>query len=164
LAALVLFFSGCTNWTTDVNNSGPKILPIDAAGLTQFIDRQRGKIVLVDFWATWCTPCVQLFPHTVEIHKRWANRGLLVAAVSLDDPSDEPIVRRFLGEKGADFANFISLFGASSQSAEDFDIQGGAIPYLRIYDRQGKPLKTFGGDRPVNPKEIDRAVEEALRS
>jgi thiol-disulfide isomerase/thioredoxin len=142
---------------------GEKIQSIDAAGLARFVDQHPGKVVLVDFWATWCPPCVQLFPHTVELSKRWADRGLVVAAVSLDDPSDEHAVRRFLAEKGADFQNFIGPFGPSGQSAEEFNITGGGIPFLRIYDRQGNPLKTFGGTKPVNPQEIDQALEEALK-
>jgi thiol-disulfide isomerase/thioredoxin len=161
---LALFLVGYFAWTTLINRSLPeKIIPqIDADGLTQFVDQHRGKVVLVDFWATWCVPCMQLFPHTVELHHRWSQRGLVVAGVNLDDPSDESVVRRILAEKGADFPNFISRFGASGQSAEAFDIKGGAIPFLRIYDRQGKLFKTLGGDNPVNPQAIDQAVEEAL--
>ena len=161
---LALAVLGCNGFTGNMDSSGEKLQPIDADGLAQFVDQHPGKVVLIDFWATWCRPCVQMFPHTVELHRRWANRGLVVAAVSLDDPSDESIVRRFIAEKGADFPNFISRFGASAQSAEAFDITGSSIPFLRIYDRQGKLYKTLGGDKPVDPKEIDQAVEEAVNS
>jgi len=143
---------------------GEKLQLIDADGLAQFVDQHRGKVVLIDFWATWCPPCLQLFPHTVELHKRWADRGLVVAAVSLDDPSDDSTVRRFLAAKGADFTNFISRFGTSGQSAEEFNITGGGIPFLHIYDRHGKLLKTLGGDKPVDPQKIDQTIEEALNS
>ncbi|MGA2797062.1 MAG: TlpA disulfide reductase family protein [Thermoguttaceae bacterium] len=159
---LALALLGCTAINGCVKSSGEKMQPIDAVGLAKFVDQHPGKVVLIDFWATWCPPCVQLFPHTVELHKRWADRGLVVAAVSLDDPSDESVVRRFLAEKGADFPNFISRFGASAQSAEAFDITGSSIPYLRIYDRHGKLYKTLGGDKPVDPKEIDQILEEVL--
>ena len=134
---------------------------IDAAGLTQFVGEHQGKVVLVDFRATWCQPCVQLFPHTVELDRRWADRGLAVVGVNLDDPSDESYVRRFLAQKGADFPNFISRFGASPQSVEAFDVTGSAIPFIRIYDRQGKVFKTLGGDKPVDPQQIDQAVKGA---
>jgi thiol-disulfide isomerase/thioredoxin len=153
---------GCNALTGNMESSGEKLQPIDAEGLAQFVDQHPGKVVLIDFWATWCPPCVKMFPHTMELHKRWTDRGLTVAAVSLDDPSDESLVRRFLAEKGADFPNFISRFGPSSQSAEAFDITGSGIPFLRIYDRQGKLVKTLGGDKPVDPQEIDQAVEEAI--
>ncbi len=128
------------------------------------LNEHPGKVVLVDFWATWCPPCVQLFPHTVELDKRWGDQGLMVVGVNLDDPSDESVVRRFLAQKGANFPNFMSRFGASAQSAEAFEIPGSAIPFLRIYDRRGKLAKTFGGDKPVDPQEIDQAVEEAISS
>ena len=105
---------------------------------------------------------MELFPHTVEIHQRWADQGLAVLGISLDDPSDESTVRRFLTEKKADFSNFISRYGPSAQSAGVFNIEGGGIPYIRLYDRQGNPLRSFGGDKPVYPQEIDQAVQEAL--
>jgi thiol-disulfide isomerase/thioredoxin len=163
---LILLLVGYIAWAMliQVLTPGEKTQPIDANGLAQFVDRNQGKVVLIDFWATWCPPCVQLFPHTVELHKRWAQRGLVVATVSLDDPSDDSAVRRFLAGKGADFPNFISRFGASGRSAEAFDIPGGAIPFLRIYDRNGKPLISLGGDKPVDPQLIDQAVEAALNS
>ena len=150
--------AGCAESSTE------KMQSIDAAGLAQFVGEHPGKVVLVDFWATWCPPCVQLFPHTVELHKRWADRGLAVVGVNLDDPSDESYVRRFLAQKGADFPNFISRFGASAESAKAFDIRGDGIPFIRIYDRQGKIFKTLGGDKPVDPEQIDQAVEDALNS
>jgi thiol-disulfide isomerase/thioredoxin len=164
LSFLALAVLGCYGNIGNTESSGEKLRPIDAEGLAQFVNQHPGKAVLVDFWATWCPPCVQMFPHTVELHKRWADRGLTVAAVSLDDLSDESVVRRFLANKGADFPNFISRFGPSVQSADAFDITGGGIPFLRIYDRQGKLYKTLGGDKPVDPKEIDQAVEEAINN
>jgi thiol-disulfide isomerase/thioredoxin len=153
---------GCSARTGNTEFPSEKVQSIDADGLAQFIEQHRGKVVLIDFWATWCPPCVQLFPHNVELHKRWADRGLAVAAVSLDDPSDESVVHRFLAEKGADYPNYISCFGAGEKSVRAFDIQGGGIPFIRIYDRQGKLIYTLGGDKPVDPREIDYAVEQAL--
>jgi thiol-disulfide isomerase/thioredoxin len=140
------------------------IIPkIDAAELKQFVDQQQGKIVLIDFWATWCPPCVRLFPHTVELHKKWSADGLAVAAVSLDNPDEASLVMRFLEAKGADFPNFISRYGPGGQSSEEFNIVGGGIPFLQIYNRQGKLIKTLGGDRPIDPLEIDQAVQDALK-
>jgi len=111
---LALALLGCTAINGCLESSGEKMQPIDAAGLAQFVDQHPGKVVLIDFWATWCPPCVQMFPHTVELSNRWADRGLVVAAVSLDDPADESVVRRFLAEKGAYFPNFISRFGQAA--------------------------------------------------
>jgi thiol-disulfide isomerase/thioredoxin len=161
---LTLALTGCITINGCTKPPGEKLPLTDAAGLAQFVDAHRGRVVLVDFWATWCPPCVQMFPHTVELDKKWGDRGLTVVGVSLDDPTDESYVRKFLGQKEAKFSNFISRFGASAESVQAFDITGSGIPFIRIYDRQGKPLKTLGGDKPVDPDEIDRTVEEALTS
>jgi thiol-disulfide isomerase/thioredoxin len=161
---LTLFFVGCSARTKNMEMATENILRIDSAGLTEFVSQHRGSVVLIDFWATWCTPCVKLFPHNVELYERLADRGLMVAGVSLDDPDDHSAVNQFLTVKGAKFPNFISPYGASPQSIEEFKITGGGLPFLHIYDRQGKLIKTLGGDKPVDPQEIDLAVEEALNS
>ncbi len=129
----------------------------------EVLDQKRGQVVLVDFWATWCGPCVKLFPHTVELHERFAEKGLVVIAVSLDDPDDRDSVREFLQEKGATFDNFISSYGIGPQAFEAFAIEDGALPHFQLYDREGKLQRTFSsGASPLSPKEIDRAVEQLL--
>src|SRR5450759_4338767 len=62
---------------------------IDAGQLAQIVQKHRGQVVLIDFWATWCDPCRQLFPHTVALHRQYAARGLSVITVSLDREGDE---------------------------------------------------------------------------
>ena len=62
----------------------------------------RGKVVVLDFWATWCKPCVASMPHLSQMQQRYAGRGLVVVGVSMDDlgPSD---VRRFADDLGVKF-------------------------------------------------------------
>ncbi|HEY2159029.1 MAG TPA: TlpA disulfide reductase family protein, partial [Isosphaeraceae bacterium] len=47
------------------------------------------KLTMVDLWATWCVPCKENFPHVVEMHKKYADKGLAVVSLCLDDP-DQP--------------------------------------------------------------------------
>ena len=63
---------------------------IDEDELAEAIASHRGKVVLVDFWATWCLACTELFPHTVALHHRFADDGLVVLSVSFDDPESRP--------------------------------------------------------------------------
>jgi thiol-disulfide isomerase/thioredoxin len=133
---------------------------IDSQQLDRLVESHRGRVVLVDFWATWCPPCVALFPHTVELSRRYADRGLSVLTVSLDDPGDEAAVGRFLAEHEATTTeNFLARNGASSQTVAEFEIEGGSIPCLKVYDRHGELRATISGNY---PDEIDRAVEEWL--
>jgi thiol-disulfide isomerase/thioredoxin len=163
LALLLFCIIGCSSHTSPDQSSwtGDSIPLIDAKDLNQLLDQNRGKVVLVDFWATWCPGCLKLFPHTVELYKRLSDKGLMVVGISLDDQSDRVSVKSFLSMTNPAFPNYISRFGTSSQSVDTFNIEGG-LPYLRLYDRQGKVLQSFGGDKPILTLDIDDAVEEAL--
>jgi thiol-disulfide isomerase/thioredoxin len=134
----------------------------DAAHLKELIAKEKGKIVLVDMWATWCGPCVDQFPHTVDLHNKHKDNGLAVIAVSFDDladPTAESRVRKFLDEVHADFPVMISEYDIS-ESIDDFEMRG-SIPEYRLYDREGNLLKLF--EEGVSAQAIDVAVKEALR-
>lgn len=136
------------------------IRDIDAPGLARTLERHRGEVVLVDFWATWCGPCVALFPHTVELHEQFRGRGLAVITVSLDDPANRSAVRAFLASRGAGMENYLSTYGVGSAAFEAFGIDDGAIPCVRLYDRRGKLHRTFAaGGKPIDAEAMEQAVE-----
>src|SRR5438045_8126486 len=56
----------------------------DAKALDELIARHQGQVVLVDYWATWCGPCVENFPHTVALAKKYRSQGLATIAVNFD--------------------------------------------------------------------------------
>jgi thiol-disulfide isomerase/thioredoxin len=159
LAVLVIVSSGMLGCRRDPDP--PTLQIVDKAGFAEVLAKHRGRVVLVDFWATWCEPCVELFPHTVELHRRLADRGLVVISMSLDDPDNEQAVQKFLIEQGATFENYLSQYGTGSESSEAFDLTG--VPHLKLYDREGRLHKTFPAPgQSIDPSEIDRAVEELL--
>ncbi len=150
------------------NAEQPDIAPItlvvaDAQQYAEVIRKHKGKIVLVDFWATWCTPCVKQFPHTVELSKKYAGE-VAVVSVSLDVPeTDQARVLKFLKNRGAAFDNLISALGAGEASAEAFDIESG-VPHYKIYDREGQLFAAFSADpdSPPLPEMIDLKLHELL--
>ncbi len=97
------------------------LTPIDNRGLAEAVARHQGKVVLVDFWATWCAPCVKLFPRTVELQQRLADRGLVVISVSMDNTESREAVRRFRAPAGprsrTSSANMVSARRGSRPSA-----------------------------------------------
>ncbi len=148
--------------TVTVSLATPKEL--DAA-----IKKHKGQVVLVDFWATWCIPCIKNFPHTVEWQKEYGDKGLAVISVSMDDPEEETqepakSVLDFLKNQNATFTNFQSKLGGDEDAMKAFDVAGGAIPFYKIYDKTGKLTKTFGVDpcNPFGPEDIEAAIKQAL--
>jgi thiol-disulfide isomerase/thioredoxin len=118
----------------------PQILPVDEARLKQLVGEFEGKVVVLNFWATWCTPCMKEFPDLLRLRKTYRDRGLRLIFVSADDPK-KPLtqVSAFLRRMKVDFPTYIkkttddevfinSVFGGWS----------GAIPATFIYNRQGK--------------------------
>ncbi len=140
---------------------------VDGAGLESVIAGHRGKIVLVDFWATWCAPCMAQFPHTVELGRRFGEQGLVVVSMSLDDPDDYDDVLEFLAEQGAGFDNLLSKYGVGSRTMEEFDLRGD-IPLYRLYDRSGNLRYQFssmpdGLQRGEPLANLDAIVAQVLR-
>lgn len=143
------------------------VTPVDRRSLESTIAEFKGKVVLVDFWATWCLPCVEQLPHTLDLGRRLADRGLVVITVSCDEPADAEQVTKFLTSKQAAGAtNLISQFGGSSKSMEEFEIATGAVPFYKLYDRTGKLQQTFGikpsAKKQYTSADIDAAIENLL--
>jgi len=112
----------------------------DLARLEQRISGERGRVVVVNFWATWCEPCREEFPDFIELQHRHAARGLLVLAVSLDAPSERDTeVKKFLAEMRPVFPVLIKTAGDPDVFINAIDPRWtGSLPATLIYDRSGK--------------------------
>jgi thiol-disulfide isomerase/thioredoxin len=150
------------------NSSAPvTIQVVDKAGYEAIIHKHAGKVVLVDFWATWCIPCKKLFPHTVHLHDEFSGQGLAVVSVSLDDAEAEAEALAFLKKSHATFDNLRVKSGGSDETFEAFEIASGAIPHFKLYDRSGKLHRVFdvdpSADKQFTAKDIEQAVKELLK-
>ena len=126
----------------------------------------KGKVVLVDFWATYCRPCRQQFPHTVELHNKLADQGLVVLSMSCDDEENHEAALKFLTKSQARFTNLRSAPGASDETFNAYDIDSGALPHYKLYDRKGKLRQTFALDpaakKQFTSEDVQAKVEELL--
>jgi thiol-disulfide isomerase/thioredoxin len=121
----------------------------------------RGRVVVVDVWATWCAPCLERFPRMVELNRRWKDQGVSFVSLSVDNREDRQAVdeaRRFLVGVGAIFDNYL-LDENVLRGLQMLDL--GGIPAVLIYDREGRLRHKLTGDDP-NRQFTDQDVEQAV--
>jgi thiol-disulfide isomerase/thioredoxin len=148
---------------------GSRVALVDGSNqtLADWIAKHHGKVVLVDFWATWCGPCVKEFPHLVELSNKHRDAGLAVISVSMNEPKDRPSVLAFLERQKADFENLLPEYGAGSKFLEAFDLRGD-VPFYKLYDSKGVLRFSFSDDPSgiencESIEKIDSRVEALLK-
>jgi len=106
----------------------------DVDGNVVSSDQFKGKVVVIDFWATWCPPCKAEIPGYVALQKKYAADGLVIIGISKDDESSDraAMVRKFMAEKGM---NYTVVFSTDEVDAAFGGID--AIPTTFIVDRDG---------------------------
>jgi thiol-disulfide isomerase/thioredoxin len=114
-----------------------------------------GKVVIVDFWASWCAPCRRSFPWLNTMHDRYSDDGLVILAVNMDQ--DRGAADRFLAEYPARFA---VVFGEGETLARDFDVV--AMPSSYLIGRDGKLLHRNLGFMVKDQDKYEAAIAEAL--
>ncbi len=130
--------------------------------LQKRLAKQKGKVIVLNFWATWCQPCVEEFPALVKLYNNYRKRGVVVIAVSVDDPeSADELVQPFLRRQRATFPVLV-LNEDADQFIRNFDKEwGGEIPRTYLYSKSGKRLKAWSGSRTY--AEFEKEVKEALK-
>lgn len=122
-------------------------------GQTVKLSDFKGKVVLLDFWATWCPPCLEEIPNFIDLQKTYGKQGLAVIGVSMDDAGPK-VVSKFVQ---AHQMNYTVVMGTQPV----FDLySSGALPTTCVIDRQGKILATHAGF--VGKATVEAEIKKAL--
>ena len=136
------------------------------------VAKNRGKVVVVDFWGDFCIPCKKEFPHLVELSKKYGPQGLVAISVAVDPPKEDSKEQtalrqrllKFLTKQNATFTN-LYLDEPSEVWLKKLDVA--EVPCVFVFDRQGKYYR-FGGSaeapRKAEYSGIEPLVVELLKA
>lgn len=115
-----------------------------------------GKVVVLDFWASWCVPCRRSFPWLNAMHAKYSGEGLVIVGVNLD--MERADAARFLEEYPAEFA---ILYDENQELAKQFEVV--AMPSSYVIGRDGKIVARHMGFKVKQQDEYESIIVDALR-
>jgi peroxiredoxin len=131
--------------------------PLELDGKAMQLSDLRGKVVVLNFWASWCPPCVEETPSLIALHQRIADRGGMVLGVSLDD--EKAAYERFLVEHGVNFPTYLD-------ASKDIPGMYGTAMYPETYliGRDGRLARKIVGPQDWASPDIMAALDTLLRA
>lgn len=149
-----LLLAGLASWAVEPGQSAPDFqLP----GLQRNLNLAdyRGKVVYLDFWASWCGPCKQSFPWMNEMQTRYGDQGLRVVAINVDQKAGD--ARAFLAQNPA---RFEVAFDSTGVTPKNYAIKG--MPTSVLIGADGKVISVHGGFRNEQRTELENHIKTAL--
>jgi cytochrome c biogenesis protein CcmG, thiol:disulfide interchange protein DsbE len=150
IAALLVGLSGCYSGPkpASIGKKAPDFTVKDSDHTVSLSD-YKGKVVLLNFWATWCSPCVQEMPSLVELQRRMKDKGVVVLGVSID--VDEGGYHKFIRDHGV---NFVTVRDGKQTSPNLYGTFG--WPETYVIDRTGTIRRKFIGAVDWSSPDIDQ--------
>jgi thiol-disulfide isomerase/thioredoxin len=148
---------------TKVDQGQPKVGTLKPADFGKFKDSAKGKVLVLNFWATWCGPCVAEFPELVALDAKYRDKGMKLVGITADDPDDvQPKVIPFIKKYQVKF----DIIRQDTDDPEEMMSQitkdwNGVIPATFVYDKQGNLAYSHFGiiDRDLLVAEIEKALK-----
>jgi thiol-disulfide isomerase/thioredoxin len=134
---------------------------INEISYPKMLAAQKGKVVLVDFWATWCVPCRKEMPEIAKLEAKLKAKGFVVVPVSADEPENESAAREFLAKSGIKNNGYLKAPKDDDAFIRAIDPKwGGELPAMVLYDKTGKKVQIWKGETAVSA--IEAAVSKLL--
>lgn len=134
---------------------------VDEAGFRKLVAAQKGKVVLVNFWATYCVPCRKEMPALVKLGQKYQAKGLVFVTVSADEPEQEGDAEKFLVTNKVPTPHYLRKAKDDEAFINSIEPKwSGALPASFLYDRTGKKVRVFIGE--VDLKVLEAAIQKLL--
>ena len=143
-----------------VTAAAAELKPLDESTYPQLVASHKGRVLVVDFWATWCKPCRAELPRLAQLASRLKAKGVAFVTISADEPEADAAAKSFLNESGAaSLPAYVKRARDEDRFIATVDPKwSGALPALMLYDRAGRRVRTFVGETPV--AEIEAAIRK----
>ncbi len=149
---------GCSS-NKDTSTIAPDFTLKDLSGNIVSLQQYRGKIVLLDFWATWCPPCRYSIPEQVEIQNKYRDQGLVILGISVDDPLQ--VNNRYLSAFKEKYKiNYTILRADEKTTAKYFGNSNFPIPTIFFVNRDGMIVNKHQG---FLPGAIEKSLKKILK-
>lgn len=180
----ILFSTGCNNAAApkavtgaeppvvakrpDTNQEAiKKVLDVPISkldGSTFKLEDYRGKVLVVDFWGTFCPPCVKQVPELVKLNDKYRDRGLVMVGLTADPKSDQKLVEEFIKKFAVNYQiGYDNSWIASAFLKGTEDASGSPpIPQLFVIARDGRVVEHLIGEQPGRMEYLEKVVNEQL--
>jgi thiol-disulfide isomerase/thioredoxin len=154
ILALTLGLTGLTAFAADLK-------PVDEAGYAKLVAASKGKVTLVNFWATYCVPCRKEMPQLVALEAKYRARGFQFVTISADEAEQQGAAKLFLDKIKVVSPAYIRKAKDDDKFTALVDRKwNGALPAMFLYDRQGRKVGSFFGEADL--KAVTAAIEKLL--
>jgi thiol-disulfide isomerase/thioredoxin len=137
------------------------LVPINESGFQKLVDAHKGKVVLYDFWATWCAPCRAEFPQLVLLEDKLRSQGLEMVTISADDQEHKSAAEKFIQMFRVQGTTYLKHADDDDNFFHAIDPKwSGALPALFLYDKSGHEVRSFIGQ--TDMAAIEKAIHKLL--
>ena len=149
------FLFTLTLFTFSTNShAGDSIKKIKLSELKSVLENNKGKVLILDLWATWCPPCRKEIPGFINLYNKYQSKGVEILGIAFDENGSE-VVPPFIKKMGINYSVYLD----GGDIAEAYDLQ--AYPTTVIYGKDGKVVNKHIGF--VSEKEFDDEIGELLK-
>ena len=136
-----------------------KLIPV--TDHQKLVAENRGKVLLINYWATWCAPCRAEMPQLVKMEAALRDKGFRLVTVSADEPEQEGDAFNFLAKNHVPLPAYIRKSADDDKYINAVDPKwSGALPASFLYDRNGRKVKSYFGE--TNLQEMEAAIRKLL--
>jgi peroxiredoxin len=134
----IALLAGCTDRVAQSNTMASDFSLKDMSGKTVRLSDYKGKVVLLEFWASWCPPCRASVPGLEKLHNAYKDKGLVLLAVSMDEGGGDE-VRSFIRESGITY----TVLKGTEDVAMKYEVR--SIPMMLVLNKEGRIAKRYLG-------------------